>query len=256
MTREKLEAKLSESSLIGSWVQMDSLDSAEILARLNYDFIVLDFEHSHIGLNRVRDFVSRVVRYDSSPWVRIPNTDSVLANLLLDLGVEGLVIANVENPNQLKTFLDEISWFPIGTRGVSLNIENDFGNTLIEYGNRARFPIVVPLIENTQAIVNLEEIIKLSLFGILIGRYDLSKSFGKPGEITSKKITNAISEISKRAMKVGLPWGIHLANPNQKELRRLVKKGAKIIAYGMDSTFLWNSAKIDTLTITGRSKDL
>lgn len=250
MTRQKLESKISYSSLLGSWVQMDSLDSAEILARLNYDFVVLDFEHSNIGLHRVRDFVLRVARYECSPWVRIPNADSTLANLFLDLGIEGIVVANVEEPSELERFLNDVSWSPIGSRGVSLNIENDFGETLVEYGNRAKFPIVVPLIENTRALLNIDKFLELDLFGVLIGMYDLSKSFGDPGNISSIEVVNAISLISKHAKAAGLPWGIHIANPNLNELQQLREQGAQLIAYGMDSTFLWHAAKLGKLAST------
>ena len=100
------------------------------------------------------------------------------------------------------------------------------------------------MIENVKAIKNLDDILKTKyLDAIFIGPYDLSASLGIPGQFKNKKFIDAIKVIKEKSLKYGVPYGIHVVEPDEKQLKKILSEGYTFVAFSMDSRILINGMK-------------
>ena len=97
------------------------------------------------------------------------------------------------------------------------------------------------MIETKSAVENLDKILQLDgLDAIFIGPYDLSASYNITGKFKSKKFQNILKQIKKIADKNNIACGMHVVKPNKKELKSLIHKKFKFLAYSMDSVIIQN----------------
>ena len=76
-------------------------------------------------------------------------------------------------------------------------------------------------IEHIDAINNLNEILNVKgLDAIIIGPYDLSASMGITGQLEHKDYLRLISEYEGKIAKSNIPFGIHIVQPEKKELQK------------------------------------
>ena len=98
------------------------------------------------------------------------------------------------------------------------------------------------MIETVNGLKNLDNITKIiNLDAIFIGPYDLSISLGIPGQFNNKKFNNALKKIILTCKKNNKPLGIHIVEPNLKELKKRIKQGFNFIAYSTDTVCLNNN---------------
>ena len=72
--KKRLLKKIRNKELsIGSWIQLNNSDVAEILSNSNYEWIVVDMEHSTIDINNLTDLFRAIELGGSIPFVRLPN---------------------------------------------------------------------------------------------------------------------------------------------------------------------------------------
>ena len=104
------------------------------------------------------------------------------------------------------------------------------------------------MIENLEFVSNLEEIVKIdSIDAFFIGPYDLSASLGVPGNFNSQVYKNTLSKIIKICNKNNKPIGIHVVEPNVKDLKKSILSGYQFIAYSLDTVFLNHSSRFPNL---------
>ena len=71
--------------------------------------------------------------------------------------------------------------------------------------------------------------------------YDLSASMGITGKFNNLKFKKTIQKIKNIAKKFKVPLGIHIVEPNYKNLKKFINSGYQFIPYCTD-TALINSA--------------
>ena len=99
-------------------------------------------------------------------------------------------------------------------------------------------------IEHIRALDNLPKILAHPrLDAIMVGPYDLSGSMGLTGQFDHPDFKAVMDKIHNLCLTRNIPMGPHIVKPNPDELARQIKQGARFIAYGIDSVFLWQSAE-------------
>ena len=86
-------------------------------------------------------------------------------------------------------------------------------------------------VKNAQAIIEHE-----SVDAVLIGPYDLSGSFGIPGQVDSPQVVESIAAVLSQSKKAGKPCGIFAATAEK--AREYAEAGFDFIGVGMDTTVL------------------
>ncbi len=234
--RKKLKNKKPS---IGSWIQIDNSDSAELLASSGYEWIAVDLEHGNISTSNIANIFRSIELQNCIPFVRVGSHDLFKCKQALDLGALGLILPNINDHEQLETIIYNCTYPPNGRRGVGFCRANLYGKEFNNYKKFAQKPFFVAMIEDAQAIGNIEKIVNVNgLDAIFIGPYDLSASLGCIGDFKSKKFTDALNKIRVTSARFKIPTGIHVVKNDKTLLKKYINQGYTFISYSMDSIFL------------------
>ena len=237
--RNKLK---SQKISIGSWMQIDDENVAEIIGDANYDWVAVDLEHGLFDYSNLPNIFRALEIGNTLPIARVSSSDYRDIKLPLEAGAAGIIIPMIENLSQVQLALKNICWPPRGIRGVGFSRSNLYGKYLKEYTELAQKPLVIIQIENQNAVNNLEEILSFSkIDAVLIGPYDLSASVGKLGDFQNIKYKNSYDKIIRLCKNFKVPYGIHIVEPNIELLNSAIKSGQQFLPYSIDSVFMNNS---------------
>lgn len=257
MDLEKLRSKLAQGkATIGSWLQLPSPDTAEIMANAGYDWLALDMEHGSIGVEQIPNLVRAIECGGSLPFARLPEADKVWIKAALEAGCKGLIFPMIESGEQLEKAIDLATypgqdfWRGEGEvapayRGVGFCRANGFGREFENYhANTAPKIFIVAQIEHIKAVENLESILSHQrLDAIMVGPYDLSGSMGLTCQFKKPEFQAVMERIKQACAKQGCLMGLHIVEPDPAALKKEIVAGCKFIAYGIDALFLWKSAQ-------------
>jgi len=236
----KLRKKILNKYSVGCWLQIPSLENLEIILENRYDWFCIDYEHGFISQDKLGEMISLINKSNKVPLVRLASTDSKDSIKIIEAGASGIVIPQVKNVAHVKKIIDACNYPPLGSRGIGFSRANRFGKGLNFHIKKFK-PIIVAMIETKSAVENLDKILQLDgLDAIFIGPYDLSASYNITGKFKSKKFQNILKQIKKIADKNNIACGMHVVKPNKKELKSLIRKKFKFLAYSMDSVIIQN----------------
>ena len=242
---EKLRLKLNNNiPSIGSWIQLNNSSVGSIIANNNFDWLVLDLEHGEIDEINIPDMTDAIQHYCPLVFARIRFPEATFCSRALDLGANGIIIPKIETLDQIKTLRDSMYYPPYGNRGVGYSKTNLYGVNLIKHFSEQNKPFLVAMIETKKGVENLDRILQCNdLDAILIGPYDLSASYNKPGDIDSPFIKEKICYILDTCKKHSVPVGVHIVEPDKLNLELNINKGFTFIPYSIDTVFLRKASK-------------
>ena len=91
---------------IGSWITITHPSIAEIMAKAGFDWLVIDMEHSPIGISEAEEMI-RVINLCGLPaLVRVGENNSTLIKRVMDAGASGVVVPMVNTREQAKQAVD------------------------------------------------------------------------------------------------------------------------------------------------------
>jgi 2-keto-3-deoxy-L-rhamnonate aldolase RhmA len=241
MNKIALKEKLMRGELcLGSWITLGHSGIAEIFARSGFDWVVVDLEHSMISIDQAGDLIRTIDLAGAVPLVRLTSNNSDQVKRIMDAGACGIVVPNINSVEEAMQAISATRYAPLGNRGVGLGRAQDYGPGFKDYLEwQKNGPIVIVMIENISALKNLKEILSLKgVDGFIIGPYDLSCSMGIPGEFEKKEFVSTIQFILEEGIKAKCPAGIHIVEPDIKQLENIINMGYRLIAYGVDIRML------------------
>jgi 2-dehydro-3-deoxyglucarate aldolase len=235
----------NDKPTLGSWMQIPHASVAEIMGQAGYDWVAVDLEHGAITVAQLPDLFRALELGGTLPLVRLAKGDAKECKQVLDAGAGGVIVPMVESAEQLEQVRSACCWPPAGTRGVGFSRANLFGKNFEAYTTEAQAPLLVAMIENFNAIDQLDHILRVpGLDAIFIGPYDLSASMGITGQFEQSKFIGALERIRAIAKTHGIPYGVHIVKPDKEELQKRIVEGYRFIAYSIDSVFLMMGAII------------
>ena len=236
-----LKNKLSNNELtFGSWLTLGSLAVTEIMAKANFDWLVVDLEHSTISIDLAGDMIRIIDLCGVTPLVRLTSNDANQIKRVMDAGAGGIVVPMVNCAQEARNAVGATRYSPNGTRGVGLARAQGYGANFHEYLQwQVNEPVVIVQIEHINAIEKLEEILTESgVDGFIIGPYDLSCSMGIPGQFENDKFIEVMKHIRDTGKRLNCPAGLHIVEPDVEKLEKSVIEGYIFIAYSVDSRML------------------
>jgi 2-keto-3-deoxy-L-rhamnonate aldolase RhmA len=246
--KEKLrQGKVS----LGSWMQIGHPAVAEILAQVGFDWIALDMEHSDMS---VRDFTDAArgmqgrgpqLPYGALPLARVRENDTLAIRQVLDSGAWGVIVPLVNSADEAKRAVQAAKFPPQGIRGTAFFRGNDYGLSFTEYMEHAnREGLVIVMIETKEGVESIEEILAVEgVDGVFIGPYDLSLSYGIPGQLSDPLMTKARKKVLEACRGARKAAGIHVVQSDKGALEATIEEGFTFIGLGMDTLFLDRSAR-------------
>src|SRR3989442_13137753 len=201
LKEKKLLVGLTTNHITHHWL-------AKLWKRSGTDFVYIEYEH---GFWNEADLAGYVLccRAEGLPVVaKVPDCSRTHVAKLLECGVTGIQLPWTESREQIDRLVSYVKFPPIGIRAAAPGMGNcDYnlatkGTDLIETGNRET--VVLAHVETRTGIANLDSILGNPHVDVLfLGMYDLSVSYGHPGEFAHPDVAAAVEKAIAAAKKHG-----------------------------------------------------
>lgn len=228
---------------IGTWLSIPSPEAAGLVARLGFDWLTVDAEHSPVDILTLARMFSAISAWGTAPMVRIPWNTPENFKRVLDAGAWGIVVPMVNSREEAEQAVEATRYHPLGNRSVGgSGHAMSFRAESSEYYARANDEVLLVLqIEHAKGVENCEEI--LSVPGVdacFIGPNDLAASMGlgigTPLESDVPEVVEAIDHVLKTAQKVGVAPGIHTSGVEGMNMR--IEQGFQYLALASESRYM------------------
>jgi len=230
---------------LGSWIMIGHQASAEILAGAGFDWIVVDMEHTSIGYETLPLLLGAIRSRGTEAFVRVEANDPTVIKRVLDCGAGGIIVPLVNSAAEAASAVRAARYPPDGERGISLGRASEYGGNFEDYFGSVNEEIVVMTqVEHHRAVDAIDDILAVEgLDAVFLGPYDLSGSMGIAGQLDHPRMRAARRRVLEAGRAAGKPVGIHAVNPDGASVRILLEEGFSVIACGIDTLFLRESAR-------------
>lgn len=234
--KEKL--KRGEPSL-GAWLSLPSRESARLMARLGFDWLVVDAEHTAQHPTLLAGIVGVIVDAGTSaPLVRLPNNGVEWFKWTLDAGAWGIIVPMVNTPQEAQQAVYFSKYPPDGMRSIG-GVFGPYGFGLTDWGSYAQMAnreiLVGVQIESAPGLANVEEIANVpGLDFLFVGPNDLHAQLGLPAstEGAEPAFVAALERIKAAARQHNLALGIFSSNGEAAAQR--VREGFQLVSVTTD----------------------
>jgi 2-keto-3-deoxy-L-rhamnonate aldolase RhmA len=213
-----------------------------LLKSAGLDYARVDMEHSSPSIETVADMAVLARALDFPLVVRPPEGSREWITRLLDVGVWGLHIPQVDTPEIAREVVHAARYAPGGMRGMSgLGPHNDFapsGNLAADQAFLNEQVYLTVMLESTEAFRYLDEIVATpGVDAVTLGPSDLAQELGVFGTPDQGRV---VDEHRERLIAAAARHGKDVAMLVQtlEEAERWIAAGAKLIAYSSDVAVL------------------
>lgn len=236
---------------IGSWITLNHISIAEIMAQAGFDWLCIDMEHSVTDYAEAQQLILTVQSKGLKAFVRVGENNTRIIKRVLDAGADGIIVPSVNSAAEAVKAVESVKYPPYGKRGVGLARAQGYGFDFEDYrDNRSKDIKIIAQIEHINAINELEAIISTEgIDGTFIGPYDLSGSIGMPGQWDEPAVREALDIYKNVTKKYNKLVGYHVIQPDYKLVKEKIEEGYNFIAFSLDTLFLGNKARTEMQNI-------
>jgi len=228
---------------IGTWINLVRNPAVlTLLKAAGLDYARVDMEHSSPSIETVADMALLARALDFPIVVRPPEGSREWITRLLDVGVWGLHIPQVDTPEIAREVAQAARYAPAGMRGMSgLGPHHDFapsGDLKADQAFLNDQVHVTIMLESAEAFRHLDEIVATpGIDAVTLGPSDLAQELGVFGTPDQSRV---IDEHRERLIAAAARHGKDVAMLVQTldEAERWIAAGAKIVAYSSDVAVL------------------
>jgi 2-keto-3-deoxy-L-rhamnonate aldolase RhmA len=181
-----------------------------IIESSGFDYCMIDMEHGAFDLETIANLAAWFAATEVSPIVRIHKSFMHHIPLLLDQGIMGIQISDVDRADEARAIVQQAKYPPIGNRGISqmgphTGYRSYGGRYHAEYSPWANENIILcPSIESLEGLANVEEIAAVpGIDMIAYGHSDLSAKLGVHLQLDHPKFKAALHKIIDACKKHG-----------------------------------------------------
>ncbi len=197
------EKFLNKELSVGTFTQLASPVAVECLGRTGLDYVLIDTEHTAVGIEFLTAAITAADAAGIVPLVRINGIarDKVLQPL--DYGAQGLIIPAVETVEEVRKLVEYAKFPPLGSRGFCPTRDGGWGydaeslqGTETYFARCNRETLLIPQCETAGCLAHIEEITAMDgVDGIFVGPFDLSIALGRPLEFDCPEMRAAMDRI-------------------------------------------------------------
>ncbi len=228
---------------IGTWINLIRNPAVlTLLKGAGLDYARVDMEHSSPSIETVADMAVLARALGFPIVVRPPEGSREWITRLLDIGVWGLHIPQVDTPEIAHMVVQAARYAPLGLRGMAgVGAHTDF-EAAIDPAAQLAFlneqVHITVMLESAEAFRHLDEIVGLpGIDAVTLGPSDLAQELGVLGTPDQGRV---IDEHRERLLAAARRHGKDVAMLAQtvEEAERWIAAGVKIIAYASDVAVL------------------
>ena len=243
---------------IGTWINLVRNPAILTLFKsAGLDYVRVDMEHASPSIETVADMALLARALGLPLVVRPPAPSREWITRLLDIGVWGLHLPQVDTPAIARAAAAAARYAPLGRRGMSgVGPHTDFasGGSLREQLDVSNAQVhLTIMLESAEAFRHLDEIVGTpGVDAVTLGPADLAQDLGV---LATPDQARVIDEHRERLLAAARRHGKDVAMLCQTldEAERWINAGAKLIAYSSDVAVLHQgfAAAIERLHATG-----
>ena len=246
MKTNTVRAKLKRGEcVIGTWLTLASPMAAHLMARVGFDWLTVELEHSPTTFETAASCYGLIAAHDCAPLTRVPINSVENIKRALDMGSWGIIVPMVNSKAEAEAVVQAARFSPIGNRSIGGQAHAAiFQTDTATYYKKANDEIIVIIMaEHVDAIEQAEEIMSVpGIDVVFIGPNDLTNSMGLPPvfESDDKRFTDAVEHILKTAKTKGIAPGIHVQDWQAAARRR--EQGFQFIAIASETGLMLSKA--------------
>ncbi|MGC4942579.1 HpcH/HpaI aldolase family protein [Kribbella sp. DT2] len=232
----------AREQLVGYWVVLDAPPSTERIARVGYDYVVLDAQHGLLSTRGILDGLTAIdaagagrgaMRVGGASveagdatvgLVRVEANNATPIGRALDAGATGVIVPLVDTAEDAAYAVRAAKYPPSGIRSYGPTRGGLRIGPVPAESDAAT--VVLAMIETASGLANVEEICATpGLDGIYVGPSDLCLAVGGkfPGDPDVRDVFDAaVVRIAEAAAAAGVAAGIH-TNDGTTAKRRLTE---------------------------------
>jgi len=246
MRENQLKAKLSRGEVVlGPFMNCAYPAFIEIAALAGFDYAIIDMEHGPLSVETAEDLCRAGQGAGLSPIVRIRKNDGPQIQRALDIGSAGVQIPQIENRADAVAAVRGAKYQPWGMRGLSLYTRAGDYTALGLEGITDRLnqeQLVIVHVEGKTGLENLDEILEVEhLDVIFLGPFDISQSYGIPGQVNDPRVVQGMVEATRKIRDAG-KWAGTFAG-DVATAKRWIDAGVQYISLGVDVGIFANACK-------------
>ena len=237
----KIRLKKREK-LFAGWISFDHPAISEIFSMIGLDFLGIDMEHAPISLSSAQSLIARSQANGTPCLPRPVSHSNDFFKPLLDSGADGLIVQMVNNKSDVDRIVNCLKYPPIGQRTYGVNRAHGYGLNFEKYlKDWNDTSILIVQVESKEAIENIEEIISnKNVDGVMIGPYDLSGSYGYPGNVDHPLVLDACKKVIDSCFRHNKSCGTQISKVDKSSINRLFECGYSYIILSSDLFILKN----------------
>lgn len=223
---------------IGSVITIPDLVLVEVMGATDVDFLIVETEHSAIGVGQLQTMLIALGTSASSVFVRVPHLDIVSVKQALDIGAEGIIVPNVSTADQCRQLVDMVRYFPMGSRGLGPRRASRLHGDRNDYLRRANEEVLaMPMIESAEAVDNIEAMLQVpGIDAVILGPYDLAATMGHMMEVDHPDVDKSLMRVRDACLDVGVPFGIFTST--EPLAAKWIERGAQLVTIGSDLQYI------------------
>ncbi|RME35273.1 MAG: 2,4-dihydroxyhept-2-ene-1,7-dioic acid aldolase [Gammaproteobacteria bacterium] len=231
---------LAGERLVGTLLTLPDPAVPELMRHLGYDWLFIDCEHGPFEAQQAQAMLQGA--HPLPCLVRVPSSDPVWLKKMLDIGPAGVIVPQVNSPQQAAAVVAACRYPPRGERGIGVGRAHGFGPGFQDYLRNANEAVsVVVQAEHIEAVRNIEAIADVpGIDCILVGPNDLAASMGRIGELDHPDVKAAIARVRDCCRARGIPLGCF--GVTREAIREFIDQGFCLITVGVDVLYLGQAA--------------
>lgn len=225
---------LNHERLFGILLTFPLPSIAEMCADAGFDWVFLDMEHGGFELADIQR-TAQAVNDRCACVVRVPINDRMWIGKVLDLGVSGIIIPQVNSAEDAQRAVHAAKYPPQGGRGVGLGRASKYGANLTNYLQSSNDETaLIAQIEHKDAAANVDAIASTpGIDALMLGPFDLSGSFGIPGQLDDPQVQAAVTRVRDYGRANKIPMSIFA--PDIARAQRALADGYTLMLVSTDN---------------------
>lgn len=201
----------AEAPRLGSWAQLDTPESVELLAGCGFDFAIVDTEHTPFGIARAQDMLRAADAAGLSTAVRLSEARRSLVTKALDCGFSAVVVPGIRSVEEVAQLL---RWTRFGDGGAgggrgACPCIRAAAQATPDWDGWARQSdaevLALPMIETPEAVAAIDAIVALEgLRAVVLGPFDLSVEMGLRGDSNAAPVQAALAQVVAACRSAGV----------------------------------------------------
>jgi 2-keto-3-deoxy-L-rhamnonate aldolase RhmA len=218
-----------------------TIEIAAIAVACGFDALYVDPAHASMTVETAGQICLAANLAGITALVRVPHEPSYMSRVL-DAGALGVIVPQVDTPEQALRVVQECRFAPRGRRSIP-GAGAILGYRRMSSGTASRLlddaTLVVAMIESPEAVANAEAIAAVDgIDMLLVGSQDLTLTLEAEGSGAAARLWDAYEAVGTACRVHGKTFGIAGVRNDPARISRLLSLGARFFTAGNDEAFI------------------